>query len=155
VIDVPVMVFTIDKVDENFIVEGWESLRDYKIAILRGINHFTQKEEKLGLQVSKVPTTQSAFGMLIAGRVDVVVMVGFNGQAAMNELNQRYNGNKSWTPIKMLPTPVSRINIYQYLYKKYAVLVPQLEKVLCKMVEDGSRDKFFEDARRTQRESFK
>jgi polar amino acid transport system substrate-binding protein len=99
----------------NVEVNGWESLRAYRIAYLRGIKII---EEKLqGFQIEGVTTIQQAFMMLDHDRVDVLIA----------DIYQTIEILPNYPSIKMLSPAIDSFPVYHYVHKKHADLVPKLE----------------------------
>ena len=108
-------------------IDGWDSLRPYKIGIRRG-SKYAEKGTK-GLNVDEVATYKQAFKMLSIGRIDVCVASRLSGLLVLKELNL--------TGIKMIEPPLEKTYLFHYLHNKNKYLVPKINNVLVKFQEEG------------------
>ena len=127
-----IMVFTKNL---TFPVEGWESLRPYKISIQRG--HKTAETKTEGMDVFPGNTVEQEFFMVERGRVDVAIHTRMIGLAMLKQLNL--------PDIHVLGPPLLVSNVYHYVHQKHAAVVPQLTTVLQGMEEEGLLETFKED----------
>lgn len=132
---VPVAIDTIEGVVfskyEHFKVNGWDSLRPYKIGIRRGVK-FTEKGTK-GMGVMLANSNKQLLLMLAKGRVDVVVL---NRRNAAYELEQsEFQGIISLSP------SVHYLEVFHYLHVTNRYLLPRLGKALKKMRKSGEMDR--------------
>ena len=128
---VPVAVNKVEVVvfakDVTFSVTGWDSLKPYSIGIRRG-STFVEKKTK-GMKVKPVTKIEQLFLMLDLGRNDVIVTSRLAGLKAMKELKIK--------GIHLLEPPLATKNVYHYLHKKNAHLLPDIKKVLQDMENEG------------------
>lgn len=118
------MVFT---KDTKFDVNGWDSLRPYKIGVRRGIA-FTFRGTQ-GMNSVPVNSNKQLFEMLDKGRLDIVVL------ARMNAL--KYFQKTKFPNIKILEPAVEVHKMYHYVHKKNAHLIPKLVLALKDMEKEG------------------
>lgn len=118
------VVFTKDKV---FPVNGWESLKPYKVGILRG-NKFAERGTE-GMRSFSANTIEQLFEMLDAGRTDLVVIVRLNGLITLKKLNLK--------GIRALEPPLGKYDFCHYLHKKNERLVPKIAASLQEMEKEG------------------
>lgn len=111
----------------KFPVTGWESLKPYKIAIVKGIQF--SDSPTIGMDRIMVSEHSQLFKMLDLERVDVAVTGTLTGQITLKKI-----GIKN---IKVLHPPISRFPLYHYLHKKNAHLIPELTIILEKMSKEG------------------
>lgn len=102
-------------------VNGYESLRPYRIGFTRGFKAI-ERGTSNGFVVVKVADDEAAFRMLDSGRVDVVVTDLDEGQALVKAL--------ALTGIRALEPPVETIELFHYLHERHLALVPLLENAL-------------------------
>ena len=128
---VPVPVNTLDGIvytrEGALSVNGWQSLKPYKIGIRRGIK-FSEKGT-MGMDRSFVNTNDELFSLLKMGKVDLVVISRVNGLNMSRRLNI--------AGIKALDQPIESYPLYHYLHQKNKHLVPQLTAVLENMEKEG------------------
>lgn len=127
------VVFTKNKV---FSINGWDSLKPYKIGILRG-NKFAEKGTE-GMNRFAANTIEQLFEMLDAGRTDIIVLLRRNGLATLKKLNL--------TGIRALEPPVENMPLYHYLNKKNERLVPKITAALQEMEKEGLIQKIKDQA---------
>ncbi|MCP4352592.1 MAG: transporter substrate-binding domain-containing protein [Desulfobacterales bacterium] len=111
----------------SFPVTGWESLRPYNIGIRIGTKF--AETGTAGMDVDKVPKNIQLFKKLSAGRNDIVVTSRLEGLWEIKKL-----GLKN---IRILEPPLMKLSLYHYLHKKHIKLVPEIEKILKKMKQEG------------------
>ena len=113
----------------DFTVDGWQSLKSYKIGVRRGnkfVEHNTQKMLRYFAKGEK-----QMFEMLALDRVDIVVTNRLEGVDMINKLGYAKT-------IKPLKPPIVTNPLFHYLHKKHAALVPLLASELQAMYEDGT-----------------
>lgn len=113
----------------KFTVNGWDSIRDYKICIVRGVG--TSEQGTKGMNdVIAVETLDQCLQMLAIDRVEVVVTDLFSGNVAVKKL-------KLDSAVHPLSPPLQKIETYHYLHEKHRDLIPRVEKVLQEMQASG------------------
>jgi len=118
------IVFTKNK---NIKVNGWNSLKPYRIGIQVGIK-FVERGTK-GMNRTIVDSNEQLFRMLNAGRIDIAVVAYTNGVKAIKKLG--VDGIKANKPaVQVYP-------LYHYLNTKHSSLVNKLDAVLKKMQSTG------------------
>jgi polar amino acid transport system substrate-binding protein len=115
-------------------VDGWESLRTYRIGIIRGIKF--SESPTIGFDRHFVGSYESLFTMLDKGRVQVAVTQRINGLA------QLYSAQLN--DIAEINPPIERFELYHYLHIKNHELVPLITAVLEKMKSTGEIDEIRE-----------
>ncbi len=108
-------------------VTGWNSLKPYKIGIRRGTK-FAEQGTK-GMNVEPVTTNRQLFLKLVMGRNDVIVTSHVEGLEQIKQLQLK--------TIIVLEPPLVIVNLYHYLHKKHAALIPDITKALIKMEAEG------------------
>jgi len=119
-----VMAFTTDL---RFLVQGWESVRPYRIGIQRGFK--LVEARTAGMNTYAANNVKHVFQMLAAGRVDVVITTRLSGLSTVKSLQLE--------GIHMLTPPLDQETLHHFLHKKYQRLVPQLAATLDVMCETG------------------
>ncbi len=114
-------------INTEFVVDGWESLRPYKIGIVRGTK-FAEPFIK-DMKVVKVGTNRAMFEILELDRVDIVVAELLVGLVALRSLDV--------PGVKVLEPPIVRIPLYHYVHKKHKALIPRIHEVIKKMGDQG------------------
>jgi len=119
-----VVVFT---VDNPFKIEGWHSLKPYKIGIMRGIVVAEQGTKEMDVEAFN--SYDQVLMMLNFKRIDVGVLTRVGGLYYLRSLK--------FKDIKMLEPPILQHGLYHYLHVKHEALVPKINGVLTKMQGSG------------------
>lgn len=107
----------------QFEIDGWESLRPYKIGIVRGHRYSESGTE--GMNRVAASSLKQLFQMLELGRVDVVVSTEFSGLDVLLR--------NDFDSITMLDPAVTQMPVYHFLHKKHAGLVLQVAESINQM----------------------
>ena len=120
----------------DFEVKGWESLRPYRIGIIRGMK-FAEANTK-GMNRIETSSYEALLKMLDSGRVDVGILPRVNG------LFQRIK----WATqnVHELRPALFRIDLYHYVHRKNIDLVPRLSAAIRNMQEQGELATMREEA---------
>jgi ABC-type amino acid transport substrate-binding protein len=113
----------------HFDVDGWNSIRNYSIGIVRGVGSSESGTRGMD-RVTATTSLESMIKMLDADRFDVMVTDLFSGLAAVRKLNLE-------TRIYPLSPPLERISIYHYLHERHRDLVPRVGQVIAQMEASG------------------
>ncbi len=119
-----VVVFTIEN---PFKVDGWQSLKPYKIGILRGIVVVEQGTREMDVEAFN--SYDQVLMMLNFKRIDVGVLTRIGGLYYLSSLE--------FKDIEMLEPPILQHGLYHYLHVKHEALVPRINGVLKKMQASG------------------
>ncbi len=114
--------------DLKFTVEGWHSLKPYKIGIHRG--HIYAENATRGFDVTSVAHDEQLLLMLDSGRLDMAIIVMIDGLMGIKNLNLERR-------IKIIEPPISNIPLYLYLHKKNVHLISKIGTSLREMIEKG------------------
>ncbi len=112
----------------RFTPDGWKSLRPYRIGYHFGIQAFERGTR--GMKVDPAPTNELVLRKLQNGRTDIALMTDVEARELIAKMND--------DTLQILSPPIARIELYHYVHKKHALLVPRLEAVLRAMAADGS-----------------
>lgn len=104
----------------NFTVDGWGSLRSYRIGILRGAKY--AEIGSRGMNTLIVSYGTQLFQALDADRIDVAVLHD-SGNLSLSGISN----------IRVLKPPLQKIIIYHYLHKKHRKLIPALNCAIRKV----------------------
>jgi polar amino acid transport system substrate-binding protein len=120
-------------------LRGWESLRDYTVGITRGMK-FAERGTA-GMAIVRANSHQQLFQLLDKGRVDVAINPFVNGVVIIKKL--KLEG------IYVLEPPLVRVDLYHFLHKRHAALVPKITDSIRKLEASGRideiRKQFFQD----------
>lgn len=111
----------------DFYINSKKDLEAYLIGIRLGIviaENYTR-----GLNVETVINNLANFGKLDRGRLDFVIATDINADTIIK--------NENFKQIKKLEPALSKTELYHYLHKSKAHLIPRLTEVLRKMQQSG------------------
>ncbi len=109
-------------------ITGWESLSSFRVGSMRGIVKVEEITKKLDVQFTN--TVDSLMRMLDLGRIDVAVMEPKAARRTIDKLGL--------TEIRASHTPLLDEELFTYVHKDHADLVPGLASALSAMTEDGT-----------------
>ncbi len=109
-------------------VDGWDSLKPFKIGIGRGIK--LTEERTMGLDRLIVNSYKSLFKMLYLDRVDIVVFTELDGLYALKGMDLHHGIQKLDPILEVVPS-------YHFLHKKHHWLIKQLTDLMQKMDDSG------------------
>ena len=115
--------------NKKITTEDWSSLAEYNVGYQIGWK-IVEKNLKEAKSIATVPNGPSLFKMLNYDRVDVVIYVDMEGVGIINELDIK--------GITILEPPLVSSEMFLYLHKKHALLVPKIAATLKAMKQDGS-----------------
>lgn len=121
--------------DLDIEVKGWESLKNYRILILRG--HKLAEAKTRGMNVRTVTYFEEMFKALSRGGHLVGIGSRVSGLISLNERNS--------SRIRILEPPLERTKVFHYLHQKNAHLVPEIQRVLEAMEKSGLISKYQSD----------
>jgi len=124
--------------DKPITVDGWKSIKQYRIAIRRGVV-FTKNGTK-GMDVQVLNSWKAILAALRTQRVDVTVVPK---TIALNLLKTDQLDN-----IIINEPPIISLPLFHYLHKKNSALIPQLKEVLKQMQADGSIEEILKNSRK-------
>ncbi len=117
---------------KNFKMTGWESLRDFRIGLMRGMV-FSENGVKDYPRVSIASGPESLFKMLDSNRVDLVIFSDLNGQFLLSQRKRK--------DIYAI-TPALETNYgYHYVNKKHEHLIPKLDAIFQEMRDSGQLER--------------
>jgi len=117
----------------DFTVNGWSSIKDYQIGIVRGVG--SSEAGTSGMpNVYRATSLEELVRMLDRERFDLLVTDLFSGKV---EIRRQHLDSR----IRPLQPPLERIYIYHYLHERHRALVPRVEAVLREMTESGELER--------------
>lgn len=117
--------------DTEFTVNGWASLEPYRIGIIRGIK-FAERDTA-GMDVQRAGDYERLFRMLENQRFEIVVSPGINGECHIRRLGIE--------GIDKLEPAIMRFELFHYLHRDNADLVPDFSAVLEEMRISGELER--------------
>lgn len=120
-------------------LNGWDSLRGYSIGITRGMKFAEQGTD--GMPIVEANSHEQLFQLLDRGRIDVAINPLVNGLGIIEKLG--FEG------IHALEPPLVHIELYHFLHRRHAALIPEVAETIRKMEASGRIDEiqnqFFRD----------
>jgi ABC-type amino acid transport substrate-binding protein len=113
----------------RFDVQGWNSIKDYSIGIVRGVGSSETGTRGMS-HVTAAASLESMIRMLDAGRFDLMVTDLFSGRVAVKKLNLQ-------SRIHSLSPPLEKIYIYHYLHERHRDLAKRVAGVIRDMEASG------------------
>lgn len=110
-----------------FSVSGWNSLLSYRVGVQRGLRIL--ERGRYSMEVLLVSSTSQLFKLMIADRVDTIVVPSLTGIKVL-----KTHGLKG---VKQLEPPLFSHDLYHYLHWKNRALVPAITEVLQNMRSEG------------------
>ena len=124
------VVFSKKKLDLS---NGWDSLNSYNIGFVNGWKIIEGSVPKLAIS-TRVRNIEQLFTLLEKDRVDLIIYERWAGLQYIKE-----HGLNS---IKLQSPVLAKRDMYIYLHKKHAKLVPLLSQSLKTIKQDGSYEKY-------------
>ena len=124
--------FTAFTKDPAMQVKSWMDLDPYNVGLITGWK-IVEANTTGARSVTGVKDGEALFALLEHRRADVVVMDRYSGQEVI-----RRNGYQG---MQALDPPLARRDMYIYLNKRHAPLVPRLAAALRQMKRDGAMDR--------------
>lgn len=115
----------------EFPVDGWESIRDLEIGLVRGWKILEENTEGFPY-VTRVATELELFNMLRLGRIDVALYSELTGRAAPASYGSQYAAIHSLSP------PLVERDMFLYVHRGRADLVAVIAQALREMKNDGT-----------------
>lgn len=118
----------------RFATPDWQALAPYHVAYLIGWKIF---ENNLGgrAETTKVKDAGQLMSMLRQERADVILYERWQGLWRARELG---------LPVATMEPPLARQEMYCYVHRKHAALVPAVAAALAAMKRDGSYQRIFD-----------
>jgi polar amino acid transport system substrate-binding protein len=115
-------------------ITGWSSLRPFDVAYVRGWKVF---EDGLAGHPSRTAAVdgEQLFRLLRAGRVEIILFERWQGLWQARQLGMQ---------VHLHAPPLVRSEMFVYLHRKHAALLPAVSKALAAMKADGTYRRHFD-----------
>jgi ABC-type amino acid transport substrate-binding protein len=124
----------------DFRVDGWNSIAPYSIGIVRGVGSSERGTAGMS-KVEAVASMDQLMKMLAFGRFEVAVNDRFSGVLVNRKLRLD-------TVVRPLSPALEHIPLYHFLHERHRDLVPRVEKVLREMEAAGELQRIRQDITR-------
>ena len=123
--------------DRDIPIDGWESLRNLDIGIVRGWKILEENTRGFPY-VTLVPTEVELFNMLARGRIDVALYSKLTGYAVLKDLGL--------TGLHHLEPPLARRDMFLYVHASHRDMVDALAGALRCIKADGTYDRIVSES---------
>ena len=120
--------FVAYSLDKKIEVTNWDSFKGYSVGIIRGWKIYENNVTN-AKRITKVTGAEQLFNLLLNGRSDLILFEYHRGTWWNNHMNAKAH---------LLGSPVAEKDMFIYMHKKHAELVPKIAKALADMKADGS-----------------
>ncbi|MFD2205572.1 substrate-binding periplasmic protein [Kiloniella antarctica] len=113
--------------NQTIAIDGWQSLKKHRIGLIRGIKFAENNTTDMDTYLAR--DYASLFRMLNKDRIDVAISPRLNGlyQIKKNDIDN----------VTPLSPAIAKFDLYHYLHKKHAALIPKLSAVFTEMATSG------------------
>jgi polar amino acid transport system substrate-binding protein len=115
-------------------IRNWDDLKPYSVGYASGWKIYENNVKNVK-EVTTTPSILELFALLEKGRVDVILLDRWGGQSIVHEMGYK---------LKPLEPALAHTNMFMYLNKKHAELVPKVAQALRDMKADGSYKKIYD-----------
>lgn len=112
-------------------IRNWADLQPYVVAYANGWRIFDLNVKGVK-NLTKTPSIHELFPLLEKGRADVILLERWQGQWIVHQKGYK---------VHLLEPPLASVEMFMYLNKKHAALVPLVAQALADMKTDGSYQK--------------
>lgn len=120
--------FVAYSLNKNINISDWESLKPYSVGIIRGWKIYEKKV--IGTKkLTKVTDAEHLFKLLLNGRSDLILFEYHRGSWWNKHLNAKAH---------LIGSPIVEKDMFIYMHKKHATLVPKIAQALIELKKDGS-----------------
>ena len=119
--------FVAYSLDKKIDVKNWDSLKPYSVGFIRGWRIY----EKNVVDTKKLTLVQNAeqlFKLLLNKRTDLILFEYYRGSWWNKHLNAH---------AYLIGSPIVEKDMFIYMHKKHAALVPKISKVLTELIKNG------------------
>lgn len=114
----------------DVVVSDWQSLEPYRIGVTLGAR--TAQQHTKSFQRIMSPTYPQLFIMLDQNQVELVVSPLINGLAVVQQMQLR--------ELRPLDNALGKVELFHYLHKKHADLIPLITEAIRRMKRTGEID---------------
>ncbi len=129
---VGVMDFMVYTTRQDIKIRNWSDLQPYSVGYVSGWKIFDRNVKSR--DITHVREIDALFPLLVKHRVDVILIDRWQGL---------WEARKHGGSIHMLEPPLASSNMFIYMNKKHAALVPEIARTLAEMKRDGSYERIF------------
>ena len=120
--------FVAYSLNEKIDVKNWDSFKPYSVGMIRGWRIY-EKNLVHTKQLTSVTNAEQLFKLLLNKRSDLILFEYYRG----SWWNKHLNANAH-----LIGSPIAEKEMFIYMHKKHAALVPKITKILSELKKDGS-----------------
>lgn len=118
----------------KFATKHWKSIEPYVVSYIIGWKIFENNVGQVR-ELTPVRDADQLFGLLANGRADLVLYERWQGLARIQDLGIKAHA---------LEPPLARTDMFIYLNKKHAALVPRVAQALARLKANGTYQRIFD-----------
>ncbi len=115
-------------------IRNWDDLKPFSVAYATGWRPYELNVKDVK-ELTKTSSINELPQLLEQGRADVILMDRWQGQWAIRQSGYKFH---------LVEPPLARFEMFMYLNKKHAALVPKAAQALADMKADGSYKRLFD-----------
>ena len=119
--------FVAYSLDKKIDVKNWDSLKPYSVGFIRGWRIY-EKNVVETKKLTRVQNAEQLFKLLLNKRADLILFEYYRGSWWNKHLNAQAH---------LIGSPIVEKDMFIYMHKKHATLVPKITKVLTELIKDG------------------
>lgn len=119
------------------VTKGWNSLLPYSVGIIKGWK-IAEANLAKARRIVYVDDAEQLFRLLTKNRVDAVVYSREMGQLLLRQ--------HEWKNVRLVEPPLESREMFIYLHKKHAPLIPDLARALRAVKADGSYERYYRES---------
>lgn len=117
----------------NFATDSWKSLEPYVVTYIIGWKVFEKNVPKTR-ELTLVRDAEQMFGLIGNGRAEIALYERWQGLERARDIGIK---------VHVLEPPLLSTDMFMYLNKKHAALVPRVAQALAQLKKDGSYQRIF------------
>ena len=118
----------------KFATDHWKSIEPYVVSYIIGWKIFENNVSQVR-ELTPVRDADQLFGLLVNGRADLVLYERWQGLARIRSLGLK---------AQALEPPLAKTDMFIYLHKKHAALVPRVAQALARLKANGTYQRIFD-----------
>lgn len=123
--------FVAYSLDKKINITDWNSLKPYSVGIIRGWKIYEKKVVGIK-ELTKVTDAEQLFKLLLNNRSDLILFEYHRGTWWNKHLNAKAH---------LIGSPIVEKDMFIYMHKKHADLIPAITKALIELKKDGAYQK--------------
>lgn len=131
--------------DSGIVIDKIEDLKKYRIVKQVGVKHTNDVTAGMP-NVTSLKTKEAMMLFLQRKRADIVLTSAIDGDFTLKKLNIKN--------IVKIKKPLSRFEIYIYMYKDHKEIVPEVDSIIKQMIANGELEELVKEAEKEVLKSY-